>query len=295
MRLAMSTSSHGRLLRHQEVYFNCEQALKVCAEGGFKVINLDFIEYSKPGQPMRGSDWEPWCHMQRTIADELGLDIAYAHAPFYEWRADQPDGDELYEELIKRSIQGAGIMGVRQIVFHPGSVSNETWYSHRESLKRNLQFYTKYASLCDSYGITAAIENMMEPECGRRFGSSTEELLELYDKLQGRGRFGICWDFGHAHMADVQQCAALRQIGSRLTMLHVNDNFGRKDDHLAPYFGTIPWADIMRTLRFISYPGDFIFENFSFFDGAPEELRIPIMQLCVKIGEYLCAKMNDNQ
>lgn len=285
MKIGMSTSSHGRLLRHPDVYFTCEQALKICAQGGFEVINLDFIEYSKPGQPMRMDNWEDWCKRQREIADRLNLYIGYAHAPFYAWKLNEPNGDEEYEELIYRSIRGAGIMGVRQIVFHPGSLYDGTWYSRRLSMERNIRFYQRYRELCARENVLPCMENMMEPVNGRHFGSSPEELMELYDAL-GEG-FGICWDFGHAHISGIDQCNALKELGNRVTMLHLNDNFGKQDDHLAPCFGTIKWTPIMKTLKEIGFEGDLIFENFTFFDGLPEQLRLPAMQLCYQVGIYL--------
>lgn len=286
MEIGMSTSSHGRLLRRPEVYFTCEQALTACAQGGFPVINLDFIEYSKPGQPMRAAGWEDWCRRQRETADRLGLEVSYAHAPFYAWRPDQPEGDALYEELIRRSIRGAGILGVTQMVFHPGSAGDENGYSRRASLERNLRFYRRYGALCAQEGILPCIENMMAFSDGQpKYGASVEELLELYEAL-GEG-FGICWDFGHAHMAGIDSCGALREIEKRLCMLHLNDNFGEHDDHLAPCFGTIDWTPVMQTLREIGFKGDLVFENFTFFDGLPESLRVSAMKLCYAVGCYL--------
>lgn len=287
MKLGMSTCCHGRLLRKPDVHFTCEESLNICKAGGFSVINIDLIEYSKPGQPLRKDDWEKWIITQREIANQLNLQILYGHAPFYSWNAFEPYEDSLYEELISRSIKAAGIVGVKQLVFHPFSFVNADWYDYDKLLQQNIKAYTKYAEECSKYGIKTVIENMMEPGKTRKYGSSVEEILTLYEKLQNRGDFGICWDFGHGHLSEIEQRKALLAIGNRLTMLHVSDNFGLADDHLAPYFGSIDWQCMMNTLHEIKYSGDFLFENFSFFDGAPAELRVPIMKLCRSIGEYL--------
>ena len=77
-------------------------------------------------------------------------------------------------------------------------------------------------------------------------------------------------------------------------MLHLNDNFGRLDDHLAPCFGTIQWTPIMQTLKEIGFDGDLVFENFTFFDGLPEQLRVPAMKLCYDVGIYLRDLMNQS-
>lgn len=285
MRIGITTSSHGRLLRSPEIHFTCEQSMEAFRQGGFDVVCMDFYEYCEPGQPMRDAGWEDWCFRQKEAADRIGVEVLYAHAPFYDEHAKKTDGDGLYEELVRRSVRGAGIMGAKQMVFHPCSVSDGAWYSRRESLERNAGQYRRYAEMCAGYGITVCMENMIEPSVGRRFGSSAEELLELYDLL-GKG-YGICWDFGHAHMSGVRQCAALEQLGSRLTMLHVNDNFGKADSHLTPYFGTIRWDEIMKTLQKTGYRGDLLFENFGFFDGLPEQLRVPALSFCHRLGEYM--------
>lgn len=43
-------------------------------------------------------------------------------------------------------------------------------------------------------------------------------------------------------------------------MLHLHDNYGTRDDHSMPYFGTIDWDEIMRALRDIGYEGTFNYE-----------------------------------
>ena len=43
-------------------------------------------------------------------------------------------------------------------------------------------------------------------------------------------------------------------------MLHLHDNYGTRDDHSMPYFGTIDWEEIMRALRDIGYEGTFNYE-----------------------------------
>ena len=38
-------------------------------------------------------------------------------------------------------------------------------------------------------------------------------------------------------------------------MLHINDNFGTQDAHLAPWQGRIDWADAMQGLSAIGFDG----------------------------------------
>jgi len=52
----------------------------------------------------------------------------------------------------------------------------------------------------------------------------------------------------------------LAYIGSRLKLLHVNDNTAYGDDHLPPFCGTIDWKDAMKGLKGIGFDGLFNYE-----------------------------------
>jgi L-ribulose-5-phosphate 3-epimerase len=120
----------------------------------------------------------------------------------------------------------------------------------------------------------------------RRYASSTEELLELLAVLNDPV-FGICWDFGHANLAGIDQCGALRAIGKNLKALHVNDNKGEHDDHTAPYFGTIVWEPIMKTLKEIGYEGEFTYEAHNFACVLPDGIHDPALRFTYELGMYL--------
>ncbi|MBO5369797.1 MAG: sugar phosphate isomerase/epimerase [Clostridia bacterium] len=55
--------------------------------------------------------------------------------------------------------------------------------------------------------------------------------MELCDSFESEN-IGICWDFGHAHLASVDQLRGLQTVGKRLVCTHIHDNFGNGDDHL---------------------------------------------------------------
>ena len=98
-------------------------------------------------------------------------------------------------------------------------------------------------------------------------GGEYEELCELCDELKC-DKIGICWDFGHAHTAAVNQEAALRYIGDRLKITHVHDNYRNGDHHLLPLLGgdveiwnSIDWIKLMPVLNEIEYNGPLTLET----------------------------------
>lgn len=286
MRISTSTCSHEKTLWADHIEYSCEDALRALKEAGYRVIDMNFASYSREPEPMTRPDWRAWCIRQKALADALGLAIDQAHAHFYGLNEDGSEAPR-DRELIERSIEGAGLMGVKWMVFHPYNVTEDGWFSHPKSLKRNVELFREYADLCRPKGIHIAIENMIGNKArGRRYCSGVDELIELVDALNDP-LFGICWDFGHANLNGVNQPAALRKIGKRLKTLHVDDNFGVNDDHLAPYFGNIQWAPIMRALREIGYAGDFTYEIFRFHNGLPDAMQPLTLAYTYKLAEYM--------
>ncbi len=286
MRLSTSTCIHERILWGEDVFYTCEESIKACVKAGYKVLDMNFATYSRGHLPMTQPNWEDWVKAQKELSDSYQIEYSQAHAHFYNWGNLSPEQEEWNEELIRRSIIGAGIMGAKWLVIHPGSVSDAIWYSHKRSLEKNIEHYKRYADLAVRNNVGIAIENMIESRSTRRYASSTEELMELLDALNDP-IFGICWDFGHAHMARINQCEALRTIGRSLKALHVADNRGESDDHTAPYFGTIQWEPIMKVLKEIGYEGDFTYEIHNFTNGLPDGMHDQLMRFTYELGVYM--------
>ncbi len=293
MRLSTSTSIHQKALWKDELFYTCEQSLTACAKAGYHVMDMHFGNQSRAGGPMAQPDWEEWVHRQKELADSLGIEFSQAHAPVYIW-SDTPMPDtDWNEELVRRAIAGAGILGVNWLVMHSGNARDDTWYSYKKSLEVNREHFKRYAEIAYQHHVGIAIENMIESKLNkrtRRFGSSSEELLELLDVLNDPV-FGICWDTGHAHVSNINQTGALLDIGQNLKALHIADNDGRTDDHNAPYFGTIDWPPILQTLKKIGYAGDFTFEIYNFAGGLPDGMHDTLLRLSRELGEYMLRQM----
>lgn len=289
MRLATSTCIHEKVLWQKELCYTCEQSIDACVRAGYRVLDMNFASYSRGSLPMTRPDWESWVKNIKEFSDEKGVEYSQAHAHFYNWTTVPAADVDWHEELIRRSIIGAGIMKAKWLVIHPGSVNDGVWYSYKKSVAKNVEFYKRYAELASNYGVGIAIENMIEtPMPIRRYCRSTEELLDLLDALNDP-IFGVCWDTGHAHMAGINQPAALRELGKNLKALHVADNFGQNDDHLAPYFGTIVWEPIMKALKEIEYEGDFTYEIHRFTYGVSDEMQDKLLKFTYDLGVSLLA------
>ena len=121
--------------------------------------------------------------------------------------------------------------------------------------------------------------------------ADAEDLLELLDKLNADDIFGICWDTGHANLAQVNQPAAIQQIGSRLKALHINDNRGEKDDHLLPYLGYVEWTPLLKSLADVNYQGDFTYEIHNFTGGMSPEIHQQGVEFSVLVARQMVSEI----
>lgn len=91
---------------------------------------------------------------------------------------------------------------------------------------------------------------------------------------------GICVDTGHANLGDLGSANAIRIAGSSLFTTHLQDNFGKNDDHIAPGMGTINWKDVFQAFREIDYKRTLMLE----LTDAPPPSRIYNQEEEIKTG-----------
>lgn len=224
---------------------------------GFEGFDFDMNEYS--------DNWDPDTR-EATIGElaetaaRLNLSVNMCHLPFYKKDDVRTTDRELNRKLIMAGIDGAALLGVENGVIHPNAlIMKKEQYDSEECFKKTVEYLTPFAEYAQKKGVRLSIENMCNYKSSDglyRYCSFPEELIRVADWFGA----GICWDFGHANSVDIAQGDALRMIGKRLTALHVNDNTGKKDDHLFPFYGTVNWKDAMQGLRDSGYSGVFNYE-----------------------------------
>lgn len=287
MRLSTSTNIH-EIYGDDPYRYTIRESMEICAEAGYRVMDVNLHGASMPGGPLDQEDWEEWVEELGTWKERLGIEFSQGHAHFYTYPVAEEE-QIWHEEMIRRSILAAGRLGVSWLVAHPYSVEDEAWYSHKKSLECNIRHMRRYAQIAEAFpGLGIAIENMVEDREKRRFGSSAEDLLELDRALDSR-QFGLCWDFGHGERSGINQYAALMQMGKRLKATHMEDTNGLYFgcDHLLPYVGVIDWEAVMAALKAIGYEGDIAFEIHNFTRHMPPKLRKAAVRFSYEVGSYL--------
>ncbi|WP_297437100.1 sugar phosphate isomerase/epimerase [Thermococcus sp.] len=182
----------------------------------------------------------------RALAEEIrsfGLDLSI-HAPFSDLNVGS------FNERIRRASMGllretlelAVDIDAIAVTVHPGHCSplsrryrEEYMEIHRSSL-RTLDEWR------EELGVKLGVENM--PYFPILDAQTPERLSEL---LEGTG-LGVTFDVGHLNTSTGEFKRFLELLGNRVVHLHLHDNHGITDEHLALGEGTVPWDEVLPRL-----------------------------------------------
>jgi sugar phosphate isomerase/epimerase len=84
--------------------------------------------------------------------------------------------------------------------------------------------------------------------------SNTDAFLRLWEHV-GSDNFGMVLDTGHQNAQKEILPLSVEKLGKRIFYVHVSDNDGRTNEHLALGKGTIDWEGVFTALRKHGYDG----------------------------------------
>lgn len=268
-----------------------EFCIRQCAEGGYRTLDINLCEAMNPWSRLRQDDWEEYIKEIAKLAEELGIRFHQSHLPYYDIFAD-PQPDETMELLVRRSIIASGMLGVKWCVTHPGTV----YGSEKDiaaQIGKNLDYYRKHLETAKRSGVGICLENDFgylrnDPRLPL-FCGNTEELIALTDAFSDPS-IGICYDFGHANLCpDPNHRNNLNRIGRRLKAVHVQDNHGKTDEHLMPFYGNIDWQQAMAGLADIGFEGPLTYEIQEHGRNLPNHMKQQVVKESLEVGARLAA------
>lgn len=264
------------------------EVVKVLAESGYKVLDMNFHDCSNFPTPLQTDDWERWVDEIGNAAAKYGAEFSQSHLHFYEFLTCSEETAKEKEILVDRTIKASSMLGVKWAVTHAASASGPQM--RYDSLRGNVAYFQKKLEMAYKCGLSIAIENLWDWNIApkKRYTSQPDELVELVDALKAPN-VGICWDFEHASIMQQDQVSSLRYIGKRLKATHVSDQYGIKADHQIPYFGETDWASFIGVLSEIGYGGDFVYETHRYLQNMPDELVPSALKFSIEVGNYVMA------
>lgn len=232
---------------------------------GFRLLDLSLYRSIYPGSALLDDRWERWIGDAGEAAAALGMRFCQAHAPNGNLHAAGEEFDVFLEATI-RSVEACAVLGIPNIVTHQQDIGGYPSREYRRlNLRRNREFFEKLFPAMERTGVHVLIENSCDRHAPtkeqntRHFASTAAELLDLADFI-GHPLLQVCWDIGHANIQGVDQYQSILELGDRLRALHIADNYGDMDSHVAPFQGTTNMDAVMRGLLDSGYRGRFTFE-----------------------------------
>ena len=250
MQFGVSTQLyHAQRLRHHH--------LAEVAAHGFDAVEIiatrSHLDYHDPAVLDAVADW----------LTREGLRLHSLHAPVmerFDGRWVNPLSNASPDESVRvqavretgAALELARRVPVSVLVVHPGLQDSLLSPSVQNSRGAVLRSVEEIVALASPLGVRVALEVIPNAM------STADALVGLLDELD-MPDVGVCLDFGHAHLqGDVVD--AIETLSGLLAATHVHDNRGRRDEHLAPFEGTIDWTGALMALQKVGYEGTMMLE-----------------------------------
>ena len=190
------------------------------------------------------------------LMQENNIDInnVICHAPYIV----NPASNDLIKQdfainFLKEELRRCSLMGIKQMVLHPGSAVNETREEGLNNIVKVLD-----AVLDNPYDVKILLETMAGK--GNECGINLEELNYLLKNVKDDTKLGVCLDTCHlndsgvaisafdSYLDDFANLSGLNKIGC----VHVNDSKNplnsHKDRHENIGIGTIGFGNLLAVI-----------------------------------------------
>jgi sugar phosphate isomerase/epimerase len=132
------------------------------------------------------------------------------------------------------------------IVCHPGYEDRHYKHDRKEWLRSSTATWKELTRIAADYGVQVMLENVYE--------NDPTLFLDLLEKINAPN-LKVCFDVGHlAAFGGGDFPRWLNTLGPVIGQLHLHDNHGDDDEHLALGAGDIPVADILNYLAALGPP-----------------------------------------
>ncbi|USG65617.1 sugar phosphate isomerase/epimerase [Brevibacillus ruminantium] len=169
-------------------------------------------------------------------------------------------------EMMKRCLELAVELDSAHVVMHAGEVHDRLDEAERaRGVEQVQRFVEPLVSQLSGTETVLTLENV--PPYPKVLGWTVSDLVEICARTDSQ-QLGIVYDVGHAHLIrEGYALEALQEVFPYLMGLHLSDNHGLKDDHLAVGEGSIPYSAILAWLKENKYAGSWVLETTSLADA----------------------------
>ncbi|MEM1666947.1 MAG: sugar phosphate isomerase/epimerase family protein [Nitrososphaerota archaeon] len=233
--------------------------LPVLGEVKFAVDNkFDFIEMTIEYPEAMPERLLPLCKDIRDTLRKSGLDII-CHVPWYFHIAHPYSSVRMrYVSETLNVMEVARALGATKIVIHTefaeGLPSKYFSENRNEMLENFSSSLDKIKEKANEYGMMIMLENTDDK------AATLEELICLLDSKNIKATLDVGHAFSNYHGNNKSLTDFIKMLGSRITHVHLSDNFGAGDLHLPIGVGRICWREVMSELKDLGYDGTITLE-----------------------------------
>ena len=272
--LSINITPHGDLQKDTDF-------LNLLKESGFKSVG---IELNKTDW-LTDTDWKEKAISLKEALGKCEMAVSSAHLYHYPLDVGVSVKYDDTEELIRRSIESSFIIGAPFMTAHPRS-SMDTGFSYEVAAKANREDFLPLIERAEKENVCLLFENMpVFPDFPghRYFSSKPDEFSRFIDSFNSDS-VGVCWDTGHSHMLlDEDEFGYMKQVGKRIKIFEVNNNWIRYDSHTLPSCGSMDWNAFAKTVKYIGFTGDLLL------DAKPA--KVPEIAKAYYTHAYDCMKV----
>jgi len=186
----------------------------------------------------------------RRLQDE-GLSNTF-HAPFIDLSPGSTDPKirEITRNRFEQVIELIPLFRPKTVVCHIGYEWKRYGYLGEEWIEKSLETWLWFAESINQAGSRMMLENVYEHD--------PEDILAFFERLQ-EFKVGFCLDTGHQSAFSRSSLDRwLDSMGSYIGQVHLHDNHGERDEHLALGQGDINFRSFFRRLKKICKEPPFV-------------------------------------
>jgi sugar phosphate isomerase/epimerase len=165
------------------------------------------------------------------------------HGPFIDLSAGSPDPAvrRVTRRRLEQLLDLVPLFKPLSVVCHAGYDAKRYGYFKETWSENSLELWSWMADRVAEHGARLMLENVYE--------DGPEDIQFLFENLKNQ-KVGFCLDTGHSSafgQADLE--AWLKTLGPYLGQLHLHDNLGNDDEHLAMGSGVIDFSKLFKYLK----------------------------------------------
>ncbi|MBQ2956870.1 MAG: sugar phosphate isomerase/epimerase [Clostridia bacterium] len=289
--------------------FGIDDGFRIIHEAGFDGVDFTLIPFAPQSAIRSGEscvfsktddEIKEFFRPYKEAAEKYAVEFSQAHAPVQSLQK-TPEACRYMIEVLKKSIIVCDYLNCPHLVVHPFFFGYDDQLDPKTEWDANISGYSQLIPAMKKHHVTVCLENMFGSYRGKIYAASCQTPAEanLYidtlNEIAGEKCFAFCYDTGHSNLIGRDIYTIIRQLGHRIECLHIHDNDGWSDQHLAPYMGCADWNRFIGGMREIGYDGVLNFESHGVISTFDHEVIPAALKLTAETGKMFSHRILSGQ